>query len=433
MQIIELPTNKKRVYAREEHSVSRGNISENALKVLYRLKNANFDAYLVGGGVRDILLERKPKDFDIATNATPEEVRGLFRNCRLIGRRFRLAHVHFGPEIIEVATFRAQHDGNDGDEGQIVDGMIVRDNVYGDIEDDAWRRDFSINSLYYNINNFAIEDYVGGLEDLQARRLRILGDPEQRYQEDPVRMLRAVRFAAKLDFNVDEKTEAPLFELGALLEGVPPARLFEEVLKLFLSGKAVKTFELLRHYHLFPFIFPQTEVSIKQDKSGQTLALITRALANTDQRVHEGKPVTPAFIFAVFLWHSVSRLNAKYLARGMGESQTLSAAAEAVVSGQSRRVSIPRRFQTPMREMWMLQERLVKRAPRRSIRLLQHPRFRAAYDFLLLRAEVGEVDAELANWWTDMVQADDEAREEIIDRLSRGRRQFKRRRKPKAQ
>ncbi|MDX1811697.1 MAG: polynucleotide adenylyltransferase PcnB [Gammaproteobacteria bacterium] len=432
MEIIRLPTTQKRTYQRDEHNISRENISENALKVLYRLKNANFDAYLVGGGVRDLLLEREPKDFDIATNATPEEVRSLFRNCRLIGRRFRLAHVHFGAEIIEVATFRGQHDGNNGDEGQIVDGMIVRDNVYGTIEEDAWRRDFSVNSLYYNINNFAVEDFVGGLADLKARRLRILGDPEQRYQEDPVRMLRAVRFAAKLDFSIEKETEAPLFQLGSLLEGVPPARLFEEVLKLFLSGHAVKTFELLRHYHLFPFIFPQTEASIKENSGGKTLELVKRALENTDQRVSEGKPVTPAFIFAVFLWDPVSSLNAKYLERGMGESQTLSAAAEAVVSGQSRRVSIPRRFHSPMREMWMLQERLVKRAPRRSLRLLQHPRFRAAYDFLLLRADAGDVDPELASWWTELIQADDEGRTEIIDRLSRGRRQFKRRRKPRA-
>lgn len=433
MELIKLPVSKKRVYKREEHNISRDNISSNALKVLYRLKNAGFDAYLVGGGVRDLLLEREPKDFDVATNATPEEVRGLFRNCRLIGRRFRLAHVHFGPEIIEVATFRGQHDGNEGDDGQIVDGMIVRDNVYGSIEEDACRRDFSVNSLYYNINNFSVEDYVNGFEDLKANRLRILGDPDQRYREDPVRMLRAVRFAAKLGLQMESKTETPLFELGGLLEGVPPARLFEEVLKLFLSGHAVKVFELLRHYNLFPFIFPQTEVSIKEDETGTTLALINQALANTDARVSEGKPVTPAFIFAVFLWNPVSKLNAKYLERGMGESQTLSAAAEAVVSGQSRRVSIPRRFHSPMREIWMLQERLAKRAPRRSVRLIKHPRFRAAYDFLLLRAQAGDVEFELADWWTKFIEADDESREEIIDRLSRGRRQFKRRRKPKAQ
>lgn len=432
MEIITLPVLKKRVYKREEHNISRENISSNALKVLYRLKNAGFDAYLVGGGVRDLLLAREPKDFDIATNATPEEVRHLFRNCRLIGRRFRLAHVHFGPEIIEVATFRGQHDGNEGDAGQIVDGMIVRDNVYGSIEEDACRRDFSVNSLYYNINDFSVEDYVNGFEDLKEKKLRILGDPDQRYREDPVRMLRAVRFAAKLGFTMEEHTEAPLFELGNLLEGVPPARLFEEVLKLFLSGDAVNVFELLRHYGLFRYIFPQTEVSIKEDTSGKTLALIKQALTNTDLRISEEKPVTPAFIFAVFLWNAVSQLNAKYLERGMGESQTLSAAAEAVVSGQSRRVSIPRRFHTPMREIWMLQERLAKRAPRRSVRLLKHPRFRAAYDFLLLRADAGEVETELAEWWTDFIDADDESREEIVDRLSRGRRQFKRRRKPKA-
>lgn len=423
---------EKRIYTRDEHNVSRNNISENALKVLYRLKNANFDAYLVGGGVRDLLLGRSPKDFDIATNATPEEVRSLFRNCRLIGRRFRLAHVHFSHEIIEVATFRGQHDGEDSEEGQIIDGMIVRDNVYGSIEEDAWRRDFSINSLYYNISDFSIEDYVGGLEDLRARQLRILGDARQRYQEDPVRMLRAVRFAAKLDFKIEAATEVPLYELGYLLEGVPPARLFEEVLKLLLTGYAVKTLHLLRHYRLLPFIFPQTEVGIKEDENEVFLDFIIRALDNTDARIKEGKPVTPTFIFAVFLWQAVSNLNEKYLARGMGESQTFSAAADAVISGQSRRVSIPRRFQTPMREVWMLQERLIKRAPRRSIRLLQHPRFRAAYDFLLLRAEAGDVDPELASWWTELIHSDDEAREKIVDRLSRGRRQFKRRRKPKS-
>ncbi len=432
METIKPPLLKKRVYPRDEHIISRDNISPNALKVLYRIKNAGFDGYLVGGGVRDLLLEKKPKDFDIATNATPEEVCHLFRNCRLIGRRFRLAHVHFGAEIIEVATFRGQHDGNNGDAGQIVDGMIVRDNVYGSIEEDACRRDFSINSLYYNISDFSVEDYVNGYEDLQAGRLRILGDPEQRYREDPVRMLRAVRFAAKLELSIEKATESPLFALGNLLEGVPPARLFEEVLKLFLSGYALRAFELLRHYNLFKFLFPQSEISIKEDVSGNVLVLINKALANTDQRFLEGKPVAPAFIFGVLLWGPVSKLNAKYLERGMSESQTLSAAAEAVVSGQSRRVSIPRRFHTPMREIWMLQERLAKRAPRRSVRLLTHPRFRAAYDFLLLRAETGDVDNELAEWWTTFIDADETSRAEILDNLTRGRRQFNRRRKPKA-
>ncbi len=422
----------KCIYPRPDHNISRANISPNALKVLYRLSGAGFDAFLVGGGVRDLLLEKKPKDFDITTSATPEEVRALFRNCRLIGRRFRLAHVHFGHEIIEVATFRGQHKGDQGDEGQIVDGMIVRDNVYGSLEEDAWRRDFSVNSLYYNIKDFSIEDHVGGFADLKEKRLRILGDPEARYREDPVRMLRAIRFAAKLDFTIDADAEAPLFELGTLLEGVPPARLFEEVLKLFLSGHAVKTFALLRQYQLFHFLFPQTEVCLKEATDDVNLNFINRALANTDERVAEGKPVTPAFIFAVFLWQPVVFLRKKYLERGMSESQTMTAAAEAVMSGQSRRISIPRRFHTPMRDIWHIQDRFLKRAPKRSVRLLAHPRFRAGYDFLLLRAEVGDAEKELAQWWTDFYEADDAGRSNIIDKLSRGRRQFKRRKsKPK--
>jgi len=432
MDIAEKQNNtEKCIYARAEHSISRENISPNALKVLYRLKNAGYAAFLVGGGVRDLLLGRKPKDFDIATSATPEEVRKLFRNCRLIGRRFRLAHVHFGPDIIEVATFRGQHDGNKGDEGQIVDGMIVRDNVYGSLEEDAWRRDFSVNSLYYNIGDFSVEDHVGGMEDLRARRLRILGDPEQRYREDPVRMLRAVRFAGKLDFQIETNTETPIFELGSLLEGIPPARLFEEVLKLFLNGDGVKNLALLRRYHLFPYIFPQTEVCLKEDESGTNLAFLERALSNTDERVSQGKPVTPAFIFAVFLWESVVSLRKKYQERGMSESQTMTAAAEAVISGQNRRVSIPRRFQTPMRDIWNLQDRFSRRAPKRSLRLLGHPRFRAAYDFLLLRAEVGKEKPELAQWWTDFYEAGEEEKNHLLSKVSNGRRKPKRQRKPK--
>jgi len=421
----------KRIYARSEHDISRDNISPNALKVLYRLKNAGYDAFLVGGGVRDLLLGGQPKDFDVSTNATPEDVRGLFRNCRLIGRRFRLAHVHFGSEIIEVATFRGQHEGNQGDDAQIVNGMITRDNVYGTLEEDAWRRDFSVNSLYYNIHDFSVEDHVGGLEDLRARRLRILGDPELRYREDPVRMLRAVRFAAKLDFDIHPSTADPLFELGDLLEGVPPARLYEEVLKLFLSGHGVKTLALLRHYNLFHSLFPQTEVSLKNDANGKKLAFINRALENTDQRVRQEKPITPAFIFAVLLWDPVCLLKAKYLDRGMSESQTFTAAAEAVMSGQSRRIAIPRRFHTAMRDIWYLQDRFKKRAPKRSMRLLTHPRFRASYDFLLLRAESDNADSELAKWWTDFYDANDDDKQKIVSQLNRGKRQYARRRKPK--
>ena len=431
MDTVSQENREKRIYARSEHNISRDNISPNALKVLYRLKNAGFEAFLVGGGVRDLLLEGRPKDFDISTDATPEDVRGLFRNCRLIGRRFRLAHVHFGSEIIEVATFRGQHEGNQGDDAQIVNGMITRDNVYGSLEEDAWRRDFSVNSLYYNIKDFSVEDHVGGLEDLRNKSLRILGDPELRYREDPVRMLRAIRFAGKLGFDIHPKTEAPLFELGGLLEGVPPARLYEEVLKLFLSGHSVRTLELLRHYQLFPYLFPQTEVSLKADETLKNLAFINRALENTDLRIKEEKRITPAFIFAVFLWEPVCELKAKYIARGMSESQTLAAAAEAVMSGQSRRIAIPRRFHTAMRDIWYLQDRFTKRAPKRSLRLLSHPRFRASYDFLLLRAESGNADMELAQWWGKFYDADDENKQEIVSQLNRGKRPHTRRRRPK--
>lgn len=425
------PQNRERhVYARPEHNITRDNISTNALKVLYRLKNAGFEAFLVGGGVRDLLLEGCPKDFDVSTNATPEEVRDLFRNCRLIGRRFRLAHVHFGPEIIEVATFRGQHDGDQGDDAQIVNGMITRDNVYGTLEEDAWRRDFSVNSLYYNIKDFSVEDHVGGMVDLQNKTLRILGDPEQRYREDPVRMLRAIRFAAKLDFSIHKETERPLADLSHLLEGVPPARLYEEVLKLFLSGHGEKTLGLLRHYQLFPYLFPQTEASLNTAQDTKNIDFINRALANTDKRVREKSRITPAFIFAVFLWGPVCHLKAKYLARGMSEKETLSAAADAVMSAQSGRIAIPRRFHTSMRDIWHLQDRLTKRAPKRSLRMLSHPRFRASYDFLLLRAETGGADMDLAKWWGKFYDADDENKQKIAGELA-VKRTHARRRKPK--
>ena len=417
------------VIARPEHNVSRANVSENALKVLYRLKNAGFESYLVGGGVRDILLGREPKDFDIATDATPEEVKGLFRNCRLIGRRFRLAHVHFSGDIIEVATFRGQHEGDQGDEGQIVDGMIVRDNVYGDLHDDAWRRDFSVNSLYYNIKDFSILDYVGGLDDLRAKRLRLIGDPEQRYREDPVRMLRAVRFAAKLDFSIDAESESPLFELGELLEGVPPARLFEEFLKLFLSGHAKESYRLLQHYGLFRCLFPQTQGKLTETDCETFHLLIQQALSNTDDRIAEGKSVTPAFLLAVFLWGPVQDLRERYKERGMSEQQALTAAMDAVLSGQSRRISIPRRFQIPIKEIWNLQGRLEHRAPKRSLKLLTHPRFRAAYDFLLLRSIAGGVEQELADWWTRFQIADEEEAEELLASFKRNQRKPRRRRR----
>lgn len=411
----------KNTIPRAEHNISRVQISENALKVMYRLKNAGFEALLVGGGVRDLLLSRTPKDFDVSTDATPEEVKHLFRNCRLIGRRFRLAHVHFGPEIIEVATFRGQHEGDQGEEGQIVNGMIVRDNVYGSLEEDACRRDFTVNSLYYDIKDFSVVDYVGGIEDLRARRLRLIGDPEQRYREDPVRMLRAIRFAAKLDFSIEPESEKPLSELAFLLEGVPPARLFEEILKLFLSGDGLKTFLLLRRYDLFGQLFPQTEEGLSNSDS-QCLAFLSQALKNTDERIASGKPVTPAFIFAVFLWSSVKRLASRYIERGMSDTEVMAAASDAVLSGQNQRVAIPRRFHMSIKEIWQLQDRLSKRAPKRSFRLLKHPRFRAGYDFLLLRADVDSSLRELADWWTHFQEGDENSREDQLKSVGPRRR-----------
>jgi poly(A) polymerase len=364
----------------------------------------------VGGGVRDLLLGREPKDFDVATDASPEEVRGLFRNCRLIGRRFRLAHVYFGREIIEVATFRAQVDAGEGEDGHDhrVDqgGRIVRDNVYGDIEEDAWRRDFTINALYYDIADFSVLDYVGGMEDLLRGVVRLIGDPEERYREDPVRMLRAIRFMAKLGLRIHARTEAPLYRLGHLLEDVPPARLFEEALKLFMAGQAVPSFEMLRHYRLFGRLFPATEASLSVEEHGFPRSLVLRALENTDQRVNAGKPVTPAFLFAALLWQPLQDL----LDEGEGdalEPEEWDDAAERVLAVQRQRTPLPRRFIGPLKEIWSLQERLERFGQRnRGIRLLGHPRFRAAYDFLLLRNQAGEDLAEACAWWTELQETE---------------------------
>lgn len=421
------------IIPRAEHVISRANISEHALKVLYRLKNAGYQAYLVGGGVRDLLLGREPKDFDVATNALPEQVKEVFRNCRLIGRRFRLAHVHFGAEVVEVATFRGTG-GEDETEGdrRIENGRILRDNVYGNVEEDAWRRDFTVNALYYNIDDFSVVDYVGGVEDLKAGVLRLLGDPLQRYREDPVRMLRAIRFAAKLGFRLHPESEAPLFELGPLLAEIAPARLFDEALKLFLGGNALQTFELLRHYQLFGYLFPDTEQSLEREEQGFPITLVAKAMANTDARVAEGKPVTPAFLFAALLWEPVRQLAEEFRAQGMGELEAIQAAGGEVASRQVHRVALPKRFSLPMREIWALQPRFEMRKGQRPLRLLAHPRFRAAYDFLLLRAEAGEVEPELAEWWTTLQTLDPEEQKNQVRGQDKGKRRRRPRRKAKA-
>jgi len=418
-----------RIYPRSEHPISRAQISPNALKVLYRLHKAGFRACLVGGCVRDLLLGREPKDFDVATDAHPEQVRRLFRNCRLIGRRFRLAHVCFGREIIEVATFRAAAPKAGGDWAlEATTGRVLRDNVYGTIEEDAWRRDFTVNALYYDIADFSVVDYVGGMEDLRRGVLRLIGDPEVRYREDPVRMLRAVRFMTKLGFTLDPACEAPLSRLAPLLEDVPPARLYDEVLKLFLAGYGVQVFESLRHYGLFRSLFPLTDHALAREPDGFPLVFLAKALENTDRRLQEGKAVAPYFLFAALLWEPVRLEARKRQAQGVAPVMALQEAACEVITRQLEHVAIPRRISLPMREVWLLQPRFERRQGGRAFKLLSHPRFRAGYDFLLLRSESGEVDAELAEWWTRFQHADEATRRKMTAAPGRGRRRRSRRR-----
>lgn len=379
-----LPPIAPRRIPRDQHAISRKDISTNALRVLYRLRDSGHAAYLVGGAVRDLLLAGHPKDFDIATDATPEQVRHLFRNCRLIGRRFRLAHVLFGSEVIEVATFRANADDGTG-EREVEDGRLVRDNVYGTIEDDALRRDFTVNALYYAIEDFSVRDYVGGFDDLQARVLRLIGDPETRYREDPVRMLRAIRLAAKLGFTIDPAAGEPIPRLAGLLQGAAPARLFDECLKLFLCGHAVRSFAGLRAYGLLGALFPLAEAALASADTA-TLAMLEAALANTDERVAQGRPVTPAFLFSALLWPAWQAELEALLATGMDPVPAQRRAADRVLLQQPHRVALPRRLTLAIEEIWLLQARFAQRQRKRVFRLLAHPRFRAAFDFLELRA-----------------------------------------------
>ena len=397
------PHVEPRIIPRPSHNVSRKEISTSALKVLTRLNKAGHQAFLVGGSVRDALLEMHPKDFDIATDARPEEVKALFNNCRLIGRRFRLAHVRFGREVIEVATFRAANSGDNEHPDSVRDteGRILRDNVYGSIEEDVWRRDFTCNALYYNIADFSIWDYVGGFEDIQNRRLVFIGDAKTRLREDPVRMLRAVRFSAKLDFSIDSSVQKAIGPSVELLQNVPPARLFDEFLKLFQAGHARKTFNLLRKYKLFGQLFPETDACLDKQKAFREF--VDAALLNTDRRVAEGKSITPMFLIGVFLWSPI-RERAEQLVgeESMSLAQALNAAGWEISGMQQSRIAIPKRFTAPMREMLALQPRFAQKTGRRALQLLEHRRFRAGYDFFVLRAQVGEADQNLADFWTEV-------------------------------
>lgn len=419
-----------RIISRAEHTISRSNISKEAIKVLYGLKKAGHAAYLVGGGVRDLLLGREPKDFDVATDASPEQVRAAFRNCRLIGRRFRLAHIHYGREIIEVATFRAELDDEAEGDVHLENGRIIRDNAYGTIDEDVWRRDFTVNALYYNIRDFSVVDYCGGYEDLQLGLLRLIGDPAERYREDPVRMLRAVRFACKLGMRIEENTEAPIRELAPLLADISPARLFEEVLKLFHAGYALQTYEMLRHYGLFAQLFPLTERALAKEENGFPNILLAESLRSTDKRISEGKPVNPAFLFAALLWQPMQDLLPKLQESGMPEVQAVQVATDKVFTRLRESTSIPRRFALMVKEVYVLQVRLMNRAGGRALRLLELQRFRAAYDFLVLRSIADESLRETAEWWTRIQEVEGDERTAMLlpAEPKKGRR---RRRKPR--
>ncbi|MFA5684517.1 MAG: polynucleotide adenylyltransferase PcnB [Lysobacteraceae bacterium] len=395
-----------RIVPRDQHPISRKQISPNALRVLYRLREAGFGGYLVGGAVRDLLIGLAPKDFDVATDATPEQVRQLFRNCRLIGRRFRLAHVVFGREIIEVATFRAGSDDGSGDREAEDGGRLLRDNIYGNIEEDALRRDFTANALFYAIEDFSVRDYVGGFDDVQRRVLRLIGDPETRYREDPVRMLRAVRLAAKLQFSIEPATAEPIPRLAGLLADASSARLFDESLKLFLGGHGEASFLGLEQYGLLEVLLPDTHRALAADPSGLCRDLILRALRGTDARVREDKPVTPSFLFAALLWPAYAGTLQRMLIDRFDLAVAEQRAADRVLLRQVARIAIPRRFGMPMQELWWMQSRFGARQRKRVLRLLAHPRFRAAYDFLELRAAVAPELAEQVDFWREAQQLD---------------------------
>ncbi|OED44398.1 poly(A) polymerase [Endozoicomonas sp. (ex Bugula neritina AB1)] len=410
-----VPQPSKQVIPRDSHPVSRKKISANALKVVNRLNSQGYEAYLVGGCVRDLYLDLNPKDFDIVTSATPEDVRHLFRNSRLIGRRFKLVHVLFGREMIEVATFRASHEIQHGSDKSrhSESGRILRDNVYGSIEDDAIRRDFTINALYYDARDFSVIDFCNGVEDIKNRTLRLIGDPVTRYHEDPVRMLRAIRFAAKLDFDIAPESDQPIRELGHLLKDIPSARLFDEVLKLLQSGQGVETFHLLREYGLFKALFPASEHCLIE---GDEIAehLILQSLRSTDKRIAKNRPVTPAFLFAALLWAPMRKLTREFQKEGMPPVPALQQAAMTVLDNQVAHTAIPKRFSIMVREIWDFQGRLERRQPRAIESLLEHPRFRAAYDFLVLREQAGEKLGGVGQWWTEIQETDEEGRLSFI-------------------
>lgn len=400
-------------FLKRAHQINPELLSKNAVKVTHVLQDAGFNAYIVGGAVRDLLLGIAPKDFDVATNATPDQVQKLFRRSRLIGRRFQIVHVTFygkdRPEIIEVSTFRAHVQAEDAHVA--ANGRILRDNVWGSQGEDATRRDFTINAMYYDPQTETVLDYHGGMLDIEARTLRMIGEPSQRYREDPVRMLRAIRFAAKTGFQIQTETLAPIEKLGDLIKDVPSSRLFDEILKLLMSGHAWASLQGLKDVGLHQKILPLIDAILEnEDRS----IFVKKSLDNTDLRVHEGKPVSPGFLFASLLWHDVQDAWSHYENDGMPSVPALHAAIDEVFESQKNFLGMQRRHEADMREIWTMQPRLEKRVGRYPFRLIDSSKFKAGYDFLLLRCETGEISNEIGQWWTDFWQGDDPIRQDLM-------------------
>lgn len=403
-------TTTAHVIPAKTHKIDRNLISPAAIKTCEGLQKAGFKAYLVGGAVRDLLLGFKPKDFDVATNATPEEVYKIFRRSRIIGKRFRLVHVMWGSETIEVSTFRGHHQSQ-GDAQTSDSGRIIRDNVFGTMEEDAVRRDFTANALYYDPATQHVLDYHQGVADLKSKLLRMIGDPTTRYQEDPVRMLRAVRLSAKLGLKIETKTEAPIRDLADLLQDVPPSRLFDEMLKLFLSGHAVESINALRVQHLHHGLLPLLDVVLEQPLGERFVML---ALKNTDERILGGKSSNPSFLFATLLWHEVLAAWQTSQQKGNPPIPALHMAMNEVIDIQAEKMAIHNRYTATMKEIWAMQPRFEQRAGKRPYALLTHPRYRAGYDFLLLRCASGELPVEIGDWWTEFADASTERRTAML-------------------
>ena len=430
------------IVTRDRHTISRKDISPNALKVLYRLLKAGYQAYIVGGGVRDLLLRKKPKDFDIATNAEPAEIKVLFNNARVIGRRFRIVHIRFGREIIEVTTFRADHhpineitdnlafkEDRERDSVHSKEGMILRDNVYGNIDQDAKRRDFTVNALYYTTDGFRLLDFNHGLQDLKSKQIRIIGDPKERYKEDPVRMLRAIRFSAKLGFSIEENTKKPIDELAYLLDSISSARLFDETIKLMTGGHAVKTFAMLQEFQLGTFLFSPTLEALSEADNSST-KLVELALEKTDQRLNENKSVTPSFLFAALLWPVFKMHLAESKNLGLSPQLAFEKSAQFAINEQLGYTAIPRRFTLATKEIWKLQNKLASRSKKSIETVFSNSRFRAAYDFLLLREESGEDLKGLGQWWTNFQESNEPVRKKLILSRSKKTKRFANKRKP---